>query len=141
MANEPKMIDTNILVYAEQSNEQLKHDKAAKLIINLLNNNEGILSNQILAELSSVLSGYGFDADRRNELISTYAKALKTINYSVEDVILANVFSEETGTHFFDSLIAATMKRNNITTIITENERDFSKFSWLKVENPFKRGN
>ncbi|HII54105.1 hypothetical protein COT30_04265 [Candidatus Micrarchaeota archaeon CG08_land_8_20_14_0_20_49_17] len=140
MVGEFKFIDTNILVYAEQSNEKLKHDKAAEIMSALLKSNEGVLSNQILAELSSVLSDYGFDAGRRNELISTYNKALKTINYSIEDVILANVFSEETGAHFFDSLIAATMKRNNITTIVTENERDFSKFNWLKVENPFKDG-
>ncbi len=30
------------------------------------------------------------------------------------------------------------MRKNNIYTIITENEKDFKKIPWLKVINPFK---
>lgn len=42
------------------------------------------------------------------------------------------------GIPFWDALIVAAMEQNSLDTIITENEKDFKKISWLKVINPFK---
>jgi predicted nucleic acid-binding protein len=39
---------------------------------------------------------------------------------------------------FWDALIAACMLEHGITTIVTENERDFTKMPGLTVINPFK---
>jgi predicted nucleic acid-binding protein len=39
--------------------------------------------------------------------------------------------------HYWDALIAATMRENNIFCIYTENG-DFKSIPWLKVINPFE---
>ncbi len=41
--------------------------------------------------------------------------------------------------HYWDALLAATMKENGIFIIYTENEKDFKKISWLEVINPIKK--
>jgi predicted nucleic acid-binding protein len=39
--------------------------------------------------------------------------------------------------HYWDALLAATMRENNVFCIYTE-DSDFDKISWLKVVNPFE---
>ena len=43
---------------------------------------------------------------------------------------------EENSMHYWDSLLAATMKQNGIFSIYTENTKDF-KPKWLNAVNPF----
>lgn len=40
--------------------------------------------------------------------------------------------------HFWDALLAATMRRNGIFNIYTENAKDF-KASWISAVNPFAK--
>lgn len=41
-------------------------------------------------------------------------------------------------THYWDYLIASTMKENAVKEIYTENTKDFEKIPELKVVNPFR---
>ena len=47
-------IDTNVLVYAEASDEPLKQQAALALLKRLYENNEGVLSTQVLQEYCNV---------------------------------------------------------------------------------------
>ena len=40
--------------------------------------------------------------------------------------------------NFYDALLIATMKRHGLTTIITENTKDFDYFDGIRAINPFK---
>lgn len=39
--------------------------------------------------------------------------------------------------HYWDALLCAAMKQNEITNVFTENTRDFGKIPWIKAVNPF----
>ncbi len=43
------------------------------------------------------------------------------------------------GTPFWDALIAETMLENGVSTIYTENEKDFKKMRGINAINPFKQ--
>ena len=46
------------------------------------------------------------------------------------------LFSKNKG-YFWDTILVATMLENNISRIITENVKDFEKYSEINVVNPF----
>lgn len=130
-------IDTDVLVYAEQEQDSMKRELAIKQIRQSLDSGKAFISNQILAELSSVLLNGGIGNKELEEIIKSYKEAFNYLEYSFDDLVLAGELSVIRKAPFFDSLIASTMKANGIGIIITENEKDFRKFGFLKIVNPF----
>lgn len=136
-----KFLDTNILIYAEDSRNQRKHEIAKGEIKKYIEEKTGVISLQILTEFSNVLcvkSKEKIEASYINATIFDYSNIFITLIHNLRTVQEANKISRESKVHFYDALIAATLKENNIDTIITENEKDFKKIKWLKVINPFK---
>ena len=140
------LLDTNILVYAV--NEDSKFHKAASGIHSkvLDGSIRACISVQNLIEFYSIITSsrvqkplpaqIAFDeidkyiADQRIKKIQFNGDALVVLR---ELVIKYNV----TAQNIYDLKIVATMLVNNIGEIITANERDFKKFSEIKVTNPF----
>ncbi len=134
-------MDTNILVYSALKEQGNKHTIAIKVIGELIDKKEMILSTQNLAELSRVLLEKvepSISVDAVKKIIFGYSNYINIISYSQTTIINALSIKREYSLHFFDSLLAATMQENGISQIITENTKDFEKISWLKVSNPFK---
>jgi len=138
MEKELEFIDTNIIIYAEDSHTD-KHDAASKVLDKIINEGRAVASIQTLVEASSVLGRNGFSADERNRIISSYAKVIPILKYGLDEILIANKISDEAHMPFYDALIAATMNLNGITRIVTENERDFRNLSWIKIINPFRK--
>jgi predicted nucleic acid-binding protein len=62
---------------------------------------------------------------------------IKIIKINNNTVLNAIDISSEYNLSYWDALIVSVMKENNIYSIITENDKDFNKIPWLKVNNPF----
>lgn len=77
---------------------------------------------QAQAVLSGILAGSQWAVLDRNP---------KTVLKAVDLVKLHR-------TSIWDALIAASMLENNVSKILTENERDFRRISSITVINPFK---
>lgn len=130
-------------MYAIDPNEGEKHQIAKKIIEKGLSGSQTIsMSNQTLAECINVLLHKYEKPPKRsdlNEFMSTLLRApeIKLLSYSCNTAIHAG--SEEyDGIHFWDAVIAQTMKENGITHIYTENTKDFEKIKGIKAVNPFK---
>lgn len=138
---EISLIDTNILVYAYDSSEGLKHQKSRKLIEECF---EGIkkfaVSNQILAEFFYVMSKKMESPLNLLEIYEILEEIIEVDNWKKIDynynTVIKTVKSKPK--HFWDSLIAETMKENGIQKIYTENTRHFEKIPGITVVNPFK---
>ena len=132
-------IDTNILVYAYDKDSGKKHAKAKEIILKCLNGEINLyVSNQVLCEFVNVAFNKLSTSLPENELKEIIFEINKVdnwkkINYS--NKTLESVFSEK-GSHFWDKLIAATMKENNVFTIYTENTKDFKEMFGIKAVNP-----
>jgi predicted nucleic acid-binding protein len=118
--------------------DSVKHDIALSVISDMINNNNGVISIQVLAEFSKII-GKTMRADEINSRIADYQNSFPVLSYSIAEIKKANEIFETYNIHFFDALIVATMDSQNIRTIVTENESDFKKIPWLTVINPFKK--
>ena len=136
--------DTNILVYAYDETEKEKRQIAEKLVEMVFSGEKrGALSNQILSELFSVLTtkiGKPLDKEVAAKIIRKYVLSdnWEKLDYTNSTVLKAALTASYYNNHFWDTLVAETMKENEITRILTENEKDFRNIPGIKSINPFK---
>lgn len=142
--NDEIFFDTTILVYAHDEFEPKKRQICKELSDEVFEGRKiGIVSNQVLAELFSVLTTKmrkPIDAGIAEKIVQNFIESENwiKINYDEKTVKVAMFTSRNNNTTFWDSLIAETMKENGITKIYTENEKDFKKISGIRIINPLK---
>ena len=134
-------LDTNILIYYYENNNEIKKLKAEKLINQCWNREINlVLSNQTLAEFSSLaLRKLKLLPEQIKEIIddiNKFSNFIK-INYSSTTISKAILLTKEYQIHFWDALIIATMKENGLSKIYTENVKDF-KSAGINAVNPFE---
>lgn len=136
--------DTNILVYAYDESEKEKRQIAEKLVENVFSGEaKGAISNQILSELFYVLTekiNRHLSKEVAAKIIRKYVLSDKweKVDYTSLTALNAALTSYPHNSSFWDALVVETMKENEITWILTENEKDFEIIPGIKVKNPFK---
>ncbi|MDE1845983.1 MAG: PIN domain-containing protein [Candidatus Micrarchaeota archaeon] len=134
--------DANLICYAFDANEPAKRAICQDLIKQVLNNEIiGVVSNQVLGEIFNA-------ATKKLKVTPHNAKIIvqaiiesdkwQKINYTHDTISRATERFEQSNVPFWDLVIIETLKENNVTKIITENERDFRGIQGIKVINPFK---
>jgi len=130
-------IDTNVLIYAFDAHDKEKHNKASRLLRNVFAGNERVVvTNQILAEFVSAATTK-LNPPLTTDEVTRFLRSVhssenwKVIDYDVSSVITA----AEMHKHFWDSLIAATLRGQDVV-LLTENQKHFSH-TGLKTKNPF----
>ena len=104
---------------------------------------KGSLSNQIISELFYVLTekiNRPLEKEIAAEIAKKYVVSDKwqKVDYDSTTALKAALSSAHYRTSFWDTLVAETMKENEIGEIYTENEKDFRPISGIKMINPFK---
>lgn len=141
--NDKIFFDTSILIYAFDEYELRKKEVCEKLVKEVFDlQTNGIISNQVAAELFSVLTTKmrkPLSSENAEKIVRNFVDSEKwqKINYNIKTVKNAMFISKAFKTSFWDALIAETMKENGINKIITENIKDFKKIPGVKVINPF----
>ncbi len=136
------LFDTNILVYAYDLDEMEKRKVCSKLVEDVFKGNyDGVVTNQILSEFFNAMTRKIENPLSKEEAIQIVKKYIISakwikINYNTDTVLKASVSSSYFKTSFWDTLIAETMKENNISRIFTENKKHFSKIPRINVINP-----
>ncbi len=136
------LIDSNVLVWALDTSAMEKHNIAKNQISKLTDSQEAVISIQNLAEFSRVSTEKlqpKADHEIVKQTVSRFKILFGLIYYNADSINDALTISTFHKVHFFDALIAATMKQHQITHILTENETDFAKIPGIKVVNPFKK--
>ncbi len=141
------MIDSNVLVYAFENSDSLKHQLAAELF-------EKIIAGRLKAAISTqILSEFfvNVTAEKKKNVVAvplsveeaacsinelTSISEISVLDVKVATVLAALPLKESSKVSYWDCLIAATMKENGITTIYTE-DKDFEKIAGIRVINPF----
>ena len=144
MSDEIGLIDTNILVYAYDESEGKKHEICKRVIDECWRLKEKYsISLQILSEFYVVIT-----KKIENPVPVKTAKGIiayiiefqnwVVINYDACTILSAIGINMTHEVHYWDALLTATMRENNIFCIYTE-DGDFKSIPWLKVINPFER--
>ena len=131
-------IDTNILVYAFDDSDPKKRSVCKRILEGILDGREkGAVTMQILAEFARAITQKVPHPLSRKEAADIVGGILYDANWQVfsyeGDHIVKALASAQP---FWYALIAQTLLANHVTTIITENVKDFSG-SGLKAKCPF----
>lgn len=136
------LIDSNILIYAYDNSEGSKHEKAAEFVSKKLLEGKAVFSVQTLSEFSVAVTEKlqeRIAPELAKQVLLDISKASPTIlRHNAETIIEALNIKQAYKIHFWDALIAATLRENGFTIIFTENEKDFKKIEWLETVNPLK---
>lgn len=136
------LVDTNILVYAINKSSP-KYKQAQKF----LKDNQGdlIIAHQNILETIKVLTqpkfSHPMNPKSAIEAVLKIAESCQIITPIIGTEFIALELiknSALSGNRIFDAYLTATALSNNITTIATDNIKDFQKFAEMKVINPFE---
>lgn len=143
MTAQPALIDKSILCYAFDAGEPEKRAIAAELLSRCWRSELAYaVSVQNLAEFSVVMTEK-VKQPLPDEVITRFIRDIvsfegwRVIGYDAETIMDAVNLRREFSLHFWDALLAATMKKHDISAIYTEDSH-FNKIPWLKRINPFE---
>lgn len=135
------LVDSNIVVYAYQDELTGKGMIAKALIERLAIEKSGVLSTQVLVEVSSVLlrrSKPTPDISKIQAAIRTLSKLFTILKVNPESVTLALDAVKQFQMSFWDALIWAVAKQNNIPEILTEDmPGGKTEIDGVRYRNPF----
>ena len=136
-------IDSNIIVYAYNNADHKKHAISVSLLRPIWKEQKTFATSlQSLGEFFSVITRkVEKPMDRKTAQIIIMDMMVfpswSILSYNEKTVMMALNIADNFNMPYWDSLIAATMTENDISTIYTENTKDF-KVPWIKAINPFK---
>lgn len=133
-------VDTNILVYAHDSTQGAKHERAQALVEALWESGDGILSTQVLQELCINLrrkSSRPLSVEETRRVIGDYATWNTVVN-TAESVLQALDFESRYQISFWDALIVQAAASCEATIIYSEDLGDGQTYGAVRVVNPLK---
>ena len=131
-------VDSNILIYAHDVDQGDKHRTARRLIVELMETRNGVLSPQVLQE-------FYVNVTRKTPtpLTKRVARAIVE-DFSVwctrttsDDIISAFRIEDESKISFWDALICASALKSNAQVILSEDLNAGQKIAGIRIENPF----
>jgi predicted nucleic acid-binding protein len=140
--NDKRMLDTNILVYAFTAHDPHKQQIALALVEQLLQEENLMLSAQVLNEFYSVLTRSSRKTPMSHDEAVTALRRLTTSGAHVVSLNEATTFLaldavSRHGMSFWDALIWAAAKEGGATMLYSEDFQHGRDVEGVKFENPF----
>jgi len=136
-------LDTNVLVYAEDTSEPAKREKARGLIRVLAHEESGVLSAQILGEFVAVTTrrfGRELGLDVAEQRVAQYRQAFEVLDTTADVVSEAVRGVRIAGLSFYDAQVWAVTRLNRIGIVLSEDFADGSELEGVRFANPFAPG-
>lgn len=135
-------IDTNVLVYAADSSEGVKHLRCREIMTAAMRAGRALIPAQALAEFVWVLTR----KQRRPiaealEFVDAWREASEVAGYGDRDVAVAAAAAQRHGIVFWDALLWAVCDRMGATALVTEDFQDGRRLGAVKLLNPFNPNN
>ncbi|MGB7548222.1 MAG: PIN domain-containing protein [Terracidiphilus sp.] len=131
-------VDTNILVYAHDRTTGAKHLRAQRLLEQLWNSGQGVLSTQVLQELCINLrrkAGNPLPMEEVRLLIREYA-TWEVVTNTPESVLRALDIEIRYKTSFWDALILQAAEDAGASILYSEDLAAGQRFGAIQIVNP-----
>jgi predicted nucleic acid-binding protein len=131
-------VDTNILVYAHDRSTGTKHQRAKKLLEQLWDSGQGVLSTQVLQELCINLrrkAGNPLPMEEVRRLIREYS-TWEVVTNTPESVLRALEIEARYKTSFWDALILQAAEDAGASTLYSEDLAPGQRYGAIQVVNP-----
>ncbi len=133
-------LDTNILVYAYDLDEKLKHQIAKDILTDCWNNRSGTLSTQVIQEFYVTLTRKLPKKLPVHEIREIIREFMSWPIYQITsvDIVKASELEEKYGYTFWDSLIITAAQNTDAAILYSEDMQDGQQLDNLRIINPFK---
>jgi len=131
-------VDTNILVYAHDRSAGVKHQRAQRLLQQLWDSGQGVLSTQVLQELCINLRrkiSRPLPVEDVRLLIRDYA-TWEVVTNTSESVLQALDIELRYKTSFWDALILQAAETSGAAILYTEDLATGQRYRAVQVVNP-----
>jgi predicted nucleic acid-binding protein len=131
-------VDTNILMYAHDAAAGEKHQRAKALIEELWESRSGVVSTQVLQELTVNLRRKAkkpLDAKATREVVSDYL-AWQVIVNSGESILEALDIETRYQVSFWDALVIQAAHAAGAEILYSEDFSDGQRYGTVRVKNP-----
>ena len=140
MADEaPALVDTNVLVYAFDSADPIRHRSAAQLLSRLMDEDRLRLSTQVLQEFYVTMTR------KARQMWSPERALAKLDDFAAWPVIISDLpllreavlLSRDFVVSFWDALVVVAAARSGADTLYTEDLNNGQILRGVRVVNPF----
>jgi predicted nucleic acid-binding protein len=134
------LVDTNILVYAFDAADREKRTTAIEVLRQIEVAQNGVLSIQVLGEFYSAMTRkrrLAMPTEEAAAAVANLARALPVLEISLEMVHEAVRCAGAYRLSYWDSLIWATAKFNDIQDILSEDRQHGQVIEGIRNINPF----
>jgi predicted nucleic acid-binding protein len=131
-------VDTNILVYAHDRAAGLKHKRARRIIEDLWNSGQGVLSTQVLQELCVNLrrkTARPLSIEETRQLVQDYLSWEIIVN-SPASIIQALDTEARHKVSFWDALILQAAEIAGVAVLYSEDLASGQRYGSVRVVNP-----
>jgi predicted nucleic acid-binding protein len=141
MSGNRRFVDTNILIYANDSSAGSKRDQAKTLIEQLWESREGCLSVQVLQEFFVNVTrkiAKPLAAESAKEIIADFSRWHVHVP-AADDVLGAIGIHQRTGISFWDAMIVRSAAEMSCAVLYSEDLNHGQEYSGVRAENPFQQ--
>jgi predicted nucleic acid-binding protein len=131
-------VDTNILLYAYDSEDLVKHEAARRVLKDLWRHATGVLSMQVLQEFYvNVTRKIATPLPRieARKVVEDYSAWC--IETSPAEIAVAFSIEDRTKISFWDALIVAAAVKSGATRILSEDMNSGQTIAGVQIVNPF----
>jgi predicted nucleic acid-binding protein len=133
----PAFVDTNVLLYADDSANPVKRERAQELIREVVHDRNGRLSLQVLQEyFSAAIRKLGLDAEAARRRIEIYSR-LDVVRLEVIDLFGAIDLHRLHGFSIWDALILRAALISGCRRLYTEDLQHGFRIETIEIVNPF----
>lgn len=131
-------VDTNILIYAIDADAGEKHVRAQGVIEEIWLSKSGVISTQILSELTvNLRKKLHMKWGDIRQIVEPY-QSWTVIGIEQKDPLLATKIAEEHGTSYWDALVLRASIKSKCAFLLTEDLNPGQEIEGIKVINPLK---
>ena len=132
-------VDTNVLVYAYDATDPVKHGLARTALESLWDDGTGVLSTQVLQEFYAVATaGHKLAMQPREalEIVELYS-AWPVVLLDPVVILNASRLHEQHQVSFWDALIVEAARLAGAHRILSEDLRAGQAFDGIRIDDPF----
>jgi predicted nucleic acid-binding protein len=133
-------VDTNILMYAHDTSAGAKHERAKTLLQELWRDRSGVVSTQVLQELSVNLrrkAGRPLDVKATREIVADYLTWQVVVNGG-ESILEALDLEARYRISFWDALVLQAAQSSGAEVLYSEDLSDGQMYGPVRVVNPLQ---
>jgi len=131
-------VDTNVLIYAHDTDQTRKNPVARKLLVDLVKTRNIVLSPQVLQEFYvNVTRKISKPIAKRvaRDIVNDFG--IWSVDTTAADIATAFRIEDESKINFWDALICASALKSGATIILSEDLNAGQKIAGLEIRNPF----